>query len=593
MSCMSATWRSADKRLRPEGLGQYQALQGRYGSYAEDPYTPRDLSREPLTDEVDVAIIGGGFSGLIAAGRLRQAGIESLRIIEGGADFGGTWYWNRYPGVRCDVESYIYLPFLEELGYIPTEKYAGGKEIFRHCQAIGRHFDLYRNAALSTMVQRVTWDEQAGRWVIDTNRGDAMKAKFVCLAGGILHRPKLPRIPGIEDYKGHSFHTSRWDFAYTGGDTEGRLTNLAGKRVGIIGTGATAIQCVPHLAQSADELYVFQRTPSTVDERNNKPTDPAWAASLEPGWQRRRKENFTAIVFGVPQSEDLVNDRWTDVWGRLWSMPAHQADGVDPAEVMQMADYMKMNEIRARIDSIVTDKSTAEALKPWYNLFCKRPGYSDEFLQAFNRPNVHLIDTDGRGVDRVTEKGVVVAGTEYEVDCLIYATGFSTGLPPFRAGDYAVIGRGGQDLGEHWANGCRSVHGIMTHGFPNLFIHGHACDAALTVNVPHALGEQSFHVATLVAQSLRDGAQTIEVTLEAEDAWDETMKSNTVDRSKFLGDCTPGYSTTRVRRTARRTGGSVAARSCIWSTPRKVASRAHGYGPGGHLWVSCLGSRTL
>ena len=367
-----------------------------------------------------------------------------------------------------------------------------------------------------------------------------MKVKFVSLAGGILHRPKLPRVPGIEEYKGHSFHTSRWDFAYTGGDTDGGLTKLPGKRVGIIGTGATAIQCIPHLAQTADELFVFQRTPSTVDERNNKPTDAGWAASLEPGWQKRRKENFTQIVFGMPHDEDLVNDRWTDVWGRLWTSGVYQG-AENPDQLYQMADYVKMNEIRARIDTIVTDSSTAEALKPWYNLFCKRPTYSDEFLQVFNQPNVHLINTDGRGVDRVTEKGVVANGTEYEVDCLIYSTGFSASLPPFQAGDYQVVGRGGQDLGEHWADGCKSVHGIMTHGFPNLFVHGHACGAGLTVNVPHALGEQSFHVAALVAQSLKDGVRTIEVTQEAEDGWDETMKANALDMSKSESECTPGW----------------------------------------------------
>jgi cation diffusion facilitator CzcD-associated flavoprotein CzcO len=530
-----------DKRLRPDGLGQYQATLGEFKAYREDPYTPKDFSRDPLTDEVDVVIVGGGFSGLIAAGRMRQAGVESLRVIEGGADFGGTWYWNRYPGVRCDVESYIYMPFLEEVSYIPTEKYAGGAEIYAHVQRIARHFDLYSNAALSTLVTSIEWDEDAGRWIIRTNRNDEMKARFVCLAGGILHRPKLPGIPGISDYKGHSFHTSRWDYEYTGGDTNGGLTNLRGKRVGIIGTGATAIQCVPHLAQYADELYVFQRTPSTVDERNNKPTDPAWAASLEQGWQKKRRQNFTSIVLGIPQDEDLVNDRWTDVWGKLWSVPANTAEGVDPADVMQMADYMKMNEIRGRIDSIVTNKDAAESLKPWYNLFCKRPGYSDEFLQVFNQPNVHLIDTQGQGVDRITEKGIVSQGTEYELDCIIYATGFNTVLPPFLAGDYEVIGRDGRTLGDHWAEEVKSVHGLMTRGFPNLFIHGHTWGATLTVNVPHALGEQSAHVAAIVARCLKDGVRTAEVSSAAEDAWHETILANQIDRTKFLSECTPGY----------------------------------------------------
>ena len=523
-----------DKRVRAEGLGQYQPLEGRYASYKEDPYTPKDFSREPLTDEVDVAIVGGGFSGLIAAGRLRQAGVKDIRIIERGADFGGTWYWNRYPGIRCDVEAYIYMPFLEELGYIPTEKYAGGDEIFAHCQAVARNFDLYSNACLQTQVTSINWDAEAARWVIHTNQDDAMKAKFVCLAGGILLRPKLPGIPGIHDYQGHSFHSSRWDYAYTGGDAKGNLTGLRGKRVGIIGTGATAIQCVPHLAQTAEQLVVFQRTPSTVDIRANRPTDPDWVASLEPGWQRKRMENFTAIVSGISQEEDLVNDRWTDVWGRLWTRPAGATEGIDPAELMQLADYEKMEDIRARVDEIVTDKATAEALKPWYNLFCKRPLYSDEFLQVFNQPNVTSSTRKVEGWIGSRAKGAVFDGVEYELDCLIYATGFTAGLPPFQAGDYEVIGRDGLNLEEQWASAMRSLHGLMTHGFPNLFVQGHTRQAALPVNVPHALGEQSFHVAALVAQSLKDGVRTIEVTQEAEDAWEETMQANALDISKFL-----------------------------------------------------------
>ncbi len=530
-----------DKRLRPDGMGQYVQLHGEFESYSVDPRADKGLTRPPLTDSVDVAIVGGGFSGLIAAGRLRQAGVKDIRIIEKGADFGGTWYWNRYPGIRCDVEAYIYMPFLEELGYIPTEKYAGGDEIFAHCQAVARKFDLYSNACLQTQVTSINWDAEAARWVIHTNQDDAMKAKFVCLAGGILLRPKLPGIPGIHDYQGHSFHSSRWDYAYTGGDAKGNLTGLRGKRVGIIGTGATAIQCVPHLAQTAEQLVVFQRTPSTVDIRANRPTDPDWVASLEPGWQRKRMENFTAIVSGIRQEEDLVNDRWTDVWGRLWTRPAGATEGIDPAELMQLADYEKMEDIRARVDEIVTDKATAEALKPWYNLFCKRPLYSDEFLQVFNQPNVTLVDTQGRGVDRITAKGAVFDGVEYELDCLIYATGFTAGLPPFQAGEYEVIGRDGLNLEEQWASAMRSLHGLMTHGFPNLFVQGHTRQAALSVNVPHALGAQANHAAAVIKWCLDEGVRTVEPRLEAEDAWAATLKEKGIDRAKYDSECTPGY----------------------------------------------------
>ena len=264
-----------------------------------------------------MVVIGGGFGGLLAGARLREAGIEDIRLIEKGGEFGGTWYWNRYPGAMCDVESYIYLPLLEELGYVPTEKYVRAPEILAHSRAIGEHYGLTDGALFQTEVTGMVWDDADDRWVVSTNRGDAIRARFVVMANGPLHRPKLPAIPGIERFGGHTFHTSRWDYAYTGGDSNGTLTGLAGKRVGIIGTGATAVQCVPHLGEAADELYVFQRTPSSIDVRANRPTDPQWASSLEPGWQRRRMENFNNLVSGVFEPEDLVDDGWTDIIGKL------------------------------------------------------------------------------------------------------------------------------------------------------------------------------------------------------------------------------------------------------------------------------------
>jgi cation diffusion facilitator CzcD-associated flavoprotein CzcO len=531
-----------DKRLRNDGLAQYVRMEGELAHYADDPRAASEFSRPPLSDEVDVVIVGGGFSGLITAGKLRLAGVADIRIIEGGADFGGTWYWNRYPGIRCDVESYCYMPFLEELEYIPSEKYARGEEIFAHCQAIAKHFGLYENACLRTRVTGVEWDDRLHRWVISTNRDDRIKARFVCLAGGSLHRPKLPGITGIEEFEGVSFHTSRWRYDYTGGDSTGNLTGLRGKRIGIIGTGATALQCVPYLAEYAQHLYVFQRTPSTVDVRNNMPTSPGWAETLQPGWQRERMVNFTAIVSGIKQDKDLVNDGWTDIWSKLWMTPS--ADGesdIDPEEMMQLVDYTKMEQIRARIDSVVTDRATAESLKPWYNLFCKRPGYSDEYLQAFNRSNVTLVDTRGQGVERITPKGAVFEGTEYELDCLIYATGFTVAVLPYESGEYEVVGRTGEQLKDHWADGCRSIHGLITNGFPNLFVQGHAHQAALSVNVPHALGEQAEHVAAIISRCLREGVVAIEARPEAEQAWAKVLAEKAVDRTKFKQECTPGY----------------------------------------------------
>ncbi|WP_202124520.1 flavin-containing monooxygenase [Actinomadura physcomitrii] len=533
-----------DKRLRSDGLSQYIDLTGRFKEYAEDPYVEPGFTRDPITDESEVIILGGGFSGLITAARLRQAGVRDIRVIEKGGDFGGTWYWNRYPGIRCDVESYIYMPLLEELGYMPTEKYARGQEIFEYCQMLGKHFDLYDNACFQTRVTKIHWDEGLSRWIVETDRDDVMRARFIVLGSGGLHLAKLPGIPGIESFAGKAFHTSRWDYEYTGGDQTGNLTGLKGKRVAVIGTGATAIQCVPQIAKYAKHLYVFQRTPSSVDVRANGPTDPEWFASLEPGWQRERMQNFTSILVGRPQEEDLVNDRWTDVWAkaaRLAREAAGEGAELDPAEIMQLADYEKMNQIRARVEEIVADPEVAESLKPWYNLWCKRPLFSDEFLQAFNQPNVTLVDTDGRGVDRITENAIEFGGESHEVDCIIFATGFRVGVPTYQAGEFTLTGRDGLDLADKWADGCKSLHGVYTRGFPNMFIVGNKMDAGLTTNVPHILGEQSAHVAALVKRCLDEGIETMEVRQEAEDGWAATMAEKAVDRQKFEEECTPGY----------------------------------------------------
>jgi len=285
-----------DRRLRPDGNEQYLEVTGEFSHFVEDPYVEPGYTREPLTDELDVAVIGGGFGGLLAGARLRQLGVENVRVIEKGGDFGGTWYWNRYPGVACDIESYVYMPLLEELEYVPREKYSRGQEIFAHCKAIAEKYDLYRNACFQTEVSELRWDQNGSRWIVSTDRGDKMKARFVCLANGFLQKPKLPGIPGVETFTGHTFHTSRWDYAYTGGDSSGNLTGLRHKRVGLIGTGATAVQCVPHVAESAGHLYVFQRTPSSIDVRANRPTDPDWARSLGPGWHQQRMDNFQILT---------------------------------------------------------------------------------------------------------------------------------------------------------------------------------------------------------------------------------------------------------------------------------------------------------
>ncbi|MFN4225922.1 MAG: flavin-containing monooxygenase [Hyphomonas sp.] len=532
-----------DKRLRQDGNEQYVNVTGQFAHYLEDPYTER-VERDPVTDHVEVAVIGGGFGGLLAAARLRKAGFSDIRMIEKGGDFGGTWYWNRYPGAACDIESYIYLPLLEETGYMPVEKYSKAPEILEHSRRIARHFGLYENALLGTGITGMLWDEQAHYWIIETDRGDRFTAQFVVMSNGPLNRPKLPGIKGVETFKGHSFHTSRWDYAYTGGTSAGGLDRIGDKVIGIIGTGATAVQCVPHLAEWAKHLYVFQRTPSSIDVRGDRPTDQTWAKNLPEGWQRRRMENFNTLVSGGYEPEDLVNDGWTDIIRNILFIASKgDKQGLSPerlAELAELADFKKMEQVRSRVDEVVKDPETAAKLKPWYRQFCKRPCFHDGYLAAFNRPNVTLVDTNGKGVDEITTDSVIVDGRAYKVDCLIYATGFEVGTDYTRRAGYDPVGRRGVSLKEYWADGMRSLHGLTVHGFPNMFLMGPG-QAGFTANYPHSLAEQADQIGYIVSETKSRQARTFEPSAEAEAAWVQTIIEKAVMRQQFLEECTPGY----------------------------------------------------
>jgi len=547
-----------ERRLRPDGIAQYIEVAGEFAAFARDPWAAPARRRDPVSDEVDVVVVGAGLSGLLVGAHLRELGVASVRLVDKAADVGGTWYWNRYPGIACDVESYVYMPLLEELGCIPTEKYAKGGEIFAHCRRIAEHYDLYREACLHTEVKEVRWDSGSARWQVTTDHDDTMRARFVCLANGFLQKPKLPGIPGITTFRGHMFHTSRWDYGYTGGDANGALTKLADKRVGIIGTGATAVQCVPHLGASAKHLYVFQRTPSSVDVRGNRPTDPEWARTLDPGWQRRRIENFQVLTAGGVVEEDLVGDAWTSITKKLLSMRLNNTSGLSREELdrtMELADFAKMEEVRARVDAIVRDPATAEALKPWYRQFCKRPCFHDEYLQTFNRENVTLVDTQGRGVERITERGAVVDGVEYELDCLIFATGFEVGTDYSRRAGFEIVGRDGLTLTEKWSDGVRTFHGLHVRGFPNCFIISIA-QSGFTVNFPYLHDVQARHVAWIVHQALASRIEELEASAEAEDAWVAQVVARTAAIGESARYCTPGYYNNEGQADARSRQGS-------------------------------------
>ena len=510
-----------DKRLRADGNDQYKEVEGDFKYFVEDPYTKKiEKKSENLITEV--AIIGGGFGGILAASRLRMSGIDDFKIIEKGGDFGGTWYWNRYPGASCDIESYIYFPLLEETKFVPKHKYTNAPETLEYIGKISEKFNLAENAIFQTEVTEVVWLETEGLWKISTNNGDDIRAKYVVHSNGPLNRPKLPAIEGINDFEGHTFHTSRWDYAYTGGSSKGNLENLKDKKVAIIGTGATAVQCIPHLGEAAKELYVFQRTPSSIDERNNSETDEEWFKNLKPGWHNERRENFEGFLTGNFQQKDLVNDGWTEIFrtilgsirssapskitmffwflGGLASRDFYKKGiknylmdkfikhvGEDNLmNKVEMVDFEKMEKIRARAQEVVNDPKTAESLKPYYRQFCKRPCFHDEYLKTYNRESVTLVDTDGKGLDKITEKGIFFDGKEYEVDCIIFATGFEVGTEYTRRSGYEIVGKNNLSISEKWKDGLVTYHGMHCRGFPNTFFFGPA-QGGFTANYTHSL----------------------------------------------------------------------------------------------------------
>jgi cation diffusion facilitator CzcD-associated flavoprotein CzcO len=530
-----------DKRLVP-GRADIRDLRTdeHFADYRTDPHTPF-VERAPRADEVDVVIVGGGIAGVLAGASLRKAGIERIRIVDQAGGIGGTWYWNRYPGVMCDVESYSYLPMLEELDYIPTRRYAFGEEILHHLEAVAGRFDLEADALFHTGVTRAEWDEDAARWLIRTDRGDEVRCRWYVLAVGILNLMKLPALPGMEDFAGRSFHTARWDYGYTGGGSQEPLTGLADKVVGLIGTGATGIQCVPALADSAKHLYVFQRTPSAIGERGNRPTDPDFAQGLEPGWQRDRMDNFQAIMMGRPVEVDHVDDGWTHHYAAVHHPP--RWEGMTTAEFVRSGedlDYQIMEAHRRRIEELVGDPAKAEILKPYYRYLCKRPCFHDEYLPAIDNPNVTLVDCPG-GIERITEEGPVIDGKQYELDCIIYGTGFEAELTPlFRRAGHDIVGRGGLTLADKWAEGASSLFGMMSRGFPNLFVMpAPGQQAVVTVNYTQLAVLGSEFIGGAVGQLERQGVEVFDVSAEAEAAWTKQVVDTFVDGSSVMSACTP------------------------------------------------------
>lgn len=541
-----------DKRLVPETRGQYvPTVDGKFDNYGQDPWAA-PFERAPITDHTEVVVAGGGFGGLLVGARLWEAGVRDVRIIDEAGDFGGTWYWNRYPGAMCDIEAHIYMPLLEELNHAPKHRYAYWTEMLEVSRKIGERYGLYKKACFQTVITATRWLESEKKWLIETDRGDRMTATYFVLACGRQSLPKLPGIAGIDKFEGHAFHSSRWDYNYTGGGDTGELTKLRDKRVAVVGTGATAVQIVPEVAKWVKKLYVFQRTPSAVYIRGQRETPPAYADMSKPGWQKERRENFQKILLATPQDVDHVSDGWTQLSRRMkpvmTSKEVAKFLGRKPSAeerelLAEISDYRVMNAIRSRIEEIVKDPATAEGLKPWYRWLCKRPCFHDDYLDAFNNPAVELVDTEGQGVREFTRHGIVVGGKEYPVDCVIFATGFEAGISYVRLTGFDVAGRDGTRLSNHWCSGVRTLHGITTDKFPNLLMVGGNQHSVAAVNAVHLLDEQATHVAYIIKEGATRKLGTIEPSTAAVDEYTEIVRSGPANKTllNFYSSCTPGY----------------------------------------------------
>jgi cation diffusion facilitator CzcD-associated flavoprotein CzcO len=521
------------KRLRPEGMAQWRELGEKLD---RDPFVEPGFTRGPVVEDTTVVVVGGGFAGMLTAIDLKKHGIEDIRIVEKAGDFGGTWYWNRYPGCMCDVESYVYLPLLEETGFMPTERYASATEIFEYSKLLGRTFDLYPQALFQTNVTDAEWDEEALRWQVSTSRDDRLSTRFLVLAGGILHKAKLPGIRGIDEFEGKAFHTSRWDYGCTGGSPTDPMDRLADKRVGVIGTGATAVQVVPQIAGAAKDLYVFQRTPGAVGVRDQQPTDVEWFKNLEPGWQHERIVNFTQAVTGAQPDVDLVSDGWTQV---MW-VDTQKAVDPEEATALERVDFDVMEGIRRRVEDVVEDPDTAETLKPYWGKHCKRVCFHDDYLPAFNRPNVHLVDTGGRGVDEISRRGPMVNGVEYPIDLLIYASGFEVTTDLHHRLGFDPKGIGGVALSERWAQGAHTLHGVLASGFPNLLLIS-LVQGGFGTNFSHLLSESAKHVAHIVEACVEQGIVSLEPEEAAEEDWLSVLHTVGFGGARYFANCTPSF----------------------------------------------------
>ena len=450
----------------------------------------------------------------------------------------------------------MYLPFLEETGYTPKERFSYGPEIREQIARVVKQWDLIPHAYFHTEITAMDWDESLRRWHVHTNQLDHFIAQFVVLATGTFHELKLPGLPGLESFEKPHFHSSRWNYDITGGSpTDWKLDKLADKTVGIIGTGASAVQLVPQLAKNAKKLYVFQRTPVSISLRENTPTrdDPAICAMVQKeGWQRARMDEFANILQGVITDRDCSALEGVDVLTVRALVKEAEESGAtlrmeEIPKLLQMADFRVMEKIRNVIANTVRDQATAESLKPWYPFMCKRPAFSNDYLEAFNRPNVELVDTDGRGVTRLTQTSVVANEREYPVDLLVYSTGFDyeTDADFYHRTGIRMVGTSGRTMDEAVTErgGPATLFGIHFREFPNLLNIGPA-QAGVTANWTQTTYVAGEHIAAVIAHVLRQkerGTEVIEPLEETVENWGRQVEEGHEMRLQVNASCPPGY----------------------------------------------------
>jgi cyclohexanone monooxygenase len=467
---------------------------------------------------VDVVVVGAGFAGLYQLHRLRGLGLR-VRVIEAAAGVGGTWYWNRYPGARCDVDSlsysYSFSPELEQ-EWTWTEKYSTQPEILRYINHVADQFDLRRDITFSTRVESSVWDEAARRWTVSTDHGESIRAQFVIMATGCLSVTKLPEVPGIETFAGPTYHTSRWPH-------EG--VDFTGMRIAVIGTGSSGIQAIPLLAEQAADTTVFQRTPNFTVPASNRPLAQKEIADVKANYrefrQAQRTSSFWVLVPEPTHSahaatEDERNAAYQAVWdkGALFSMLTSYTDLLtDKAANDTVAEF-----VREKIREIVHDPEIAEALSPrGYAFGTKRPCLDSGYYETFNKEHVQLVDLRKTPILALTQKGVQTTDREYEFDAIVFATGFDAMTGALTAID--IRGRSGVTLKDKWAAGPRTYLGIAVADFPNLFTITGPSSPSVLSNMVVSIEQHVDWITDAIGYLRKHELCEMTPTAEAEAAW--------------------------------------------------------------------------